>query len=76
MSDNIQKSDSFKRVASKRVDNIIKGIRSLSNCSNTNNYRYNEEDVNKMIRALRDEIKVMETLFRNNLNKKKDTFNF
>lgn len=76
MSDNRQKSDRFKRIASKRVDNIIKSIRSLSNCSNTNNYKYDEDDVNKMTKAIREEVKVMETLFRKNLTSKKDTFNF
>lgn len=76
MSDNKQKIDRFKRIASKRVDNIIKSLRSLSNCSNTNNYRYNEDDVNKMTRAIREEVKVMETFFRKNLSNKKDTFNF
>lgn len=76
MDNNKQKNDRFKRIASKRVDNIVKSIRSLSNCSNTNNYQYNEEDVNKMTRAIREEVKVMETLFRKNLSNKKDTFNF
>lgn len=76
MSDNKLKSDRFKRIASKRVDNIVRSIRSLSNCSNTNNYQYNEDDVNKMTRAIKEELKIMETLFRKNLNNKKDTFNF
>ncbi len=76
MSDYKIKEDRFMRIAYKRVDNIIKGIRSLSNCSNTNNYKYNDDDVNKMTRAIKEEIKVMETLFRKNLNNKKDTFNF
>lgn len=76
MIDNKQKSQRFKRIASKRVANIIKSIRSLSNCSNPNNYQYNEEDVVKMTRAIREELKVMETLFRKNLSNKKETFNF
>ena len=76
MNDNKQKSERFKRIASNRVANIIKSIRSLSNCSNKNNYQYNEDDVNKMTRAIREEIKVMENLFRKNLSDKKDTFNF
>ena len=37
-----QKKDRFKRVASRRVDNILKDIRSLSKCSNTNNYEYKD----------------------------------
>lgn len=75
MTINNLKSDRFKRVASKRVEGIIKSIRSLSKCSNKNNYYYDEEDVNKMIKALKEEIRVMETLYRKNLNNK-NTFNF
>jgi len=70
------KKDRFKRVASRRVDNILKGIRSLSKCSNTNNYEYNEEDLNKMTRAIREELKIMETVYKKNLTKSTDTFNF
>ncbi len=44
------KKDYFKRVASRKVENILKGIRSLSKCSNENNYEYNEEDLNKMVK--------------------------
>lgn len=70
------KKDRFKRVASRRVDNILKGIRSLSKCSNTNNYEYNEEDLNKMLKALREELKTMETIYKKILIKNTDTFNF
>jgi len=70
------KKDRFKRVAYRRVDNILKGIRSLSKCSNTNNYEYNEEDLNKMTRAIRDELKIMETVYKKNITKSTDTFNF
>lgn len=70
------KKDRFKRVASRRVDNILKGVRSLSKCSNTNNYEYNEEDLNKMLKALREELKTMETIYKKNLIKNTDTFNF
>ena len=70
------KKDRFKRVASRRVGNIIKGIRSLSKCSNTNNYEYNEDDLNKMLKAIREELKTLETIYKKNLNKNTDTFNF
>jgi len=71
-----QKKDRFKRVASRRVDNILKDIRSLSKCSNTNNYEYNEDDLNKMIKAIREELKTMETIYRKNLKDENTTFNF
>ena len=76
MNNSKAKKDRFKRVASRRVDNILKGIRSLSKCSNTNNYEYNEEDLNKMTKAIREELKIMETIYKKNLTKTTDTFNF
>ena len=45
------KRERFKRIASKRVENLIKDIRTLSNCSNTGNYEYTQEEVDKMIKA-------------------------
>jgi light-regulated signal transduction histidine kinase (bacteriophytochrome) len=70
------KKDRFKRVASRRVENILKSVRSLANCSNTNNYEYNEEDVNKMVKAIREELKIMETLYKKNLKNNSNSFNF
>lgn len=70
------KKDRFKRVASRRVDNILKGIRSLSKCSNVNNYEYNEDDLNKMVKAIKEEVKTMETLFKKNLKSNTESFNF
>ena len=70
------KRDRFKRVASKRVDRLLLGIRSLSKCSNTNNYEYTEDDIQKMIRAIKEELKTMETLYKKNLKNNIDSFNF
>lgn len=70
------KRERFKRVASKRVDKLLNGIRSLSNCSNINNYEYTEDDVQKMIRAIKEELKTMETLYKKNLKNNIDSFNF
>jgi len=61
------KKERFKRVASKRVDKLLQGIRSLSKCSNINNYEYTEDDVQKMIKAIKEELKTMETLYKKNL---------
>lgn len=70
------KKDRFKRVASKRVDKLLQGIRSLSKCSNINNYEYSEDDVQKMIKAIKQELKSMETLYKKNLKNNIDSFNF
>ena len=70
------KKERFKRVASRRVDSIIKDIRSLSKCSNLNNYEYSNEEINKMLKAIKDEIKIMETLYKKNLTNNEKGFNF
>ncbi|PIV92840.1 MAG: hypothetical protein COZ17_03290 [Flavobacteriaceae bacterium CG_4_10_14_3_um_filter_33_47] len=70
------KKERFKRVASKRVDKLLQGIRSLSKCSNINNYEYTEDDVQKMIKAIKEELKTMETLYKKNLKNNIDSFNF
>lgn len=48
----------FTRVATNRVQKIIDYLNLLQNCSNRNNYEYDEEDVNHMFdeisKALRD----------------------
>lgn len=76
MDNSKQKKDRFKRVASRRVENILNSLQSLSKCSNRNNYEYTEADVNKMLKAIKDEIKLMETLFKKNLKDDNSTFNF
>lgn len=76
MDNNRQKKERFKRVASRRVENILSDIQSLSKCSNKNNYEYNEVDINKMLKAIKEEIRVMETLFKKNLRDTNSTFNF
>lgn len=70
------KKERFKRVASRRVDKLLQGIRSLSKCSNINNYEYSEDDVQKMIKAIKEELKTMETLYKKNLKNNIDSFNF
>ena len=71
-----EKKERFKRVGARRVDAVIKGLRSLSNCSNTNNYEFTEEEVNKMLKVIKEEIKLLETLFKKNLTTKSNNFNF
>ncbi len=50
----------FEKVAANRVANILKGLESLSKCSNKNNYEYSQTDIRKMEKALKD--KVSETI--------------
>ena len=71
-----KKEDRFKQVASRLVENILKGIRSLSKCSNINNYEYNEEDLNKMVKAIKEELRTMEVQYKKNLKNSTESFNF
>lgn len=76
MDNSKQKRERFKRVATRRVENILNDIQSLSKCSNKNNYEYTEADINKMLKAIKEEIRLMETLFKKNLKDNNSTFNF
>jgi hypothetical protein len=72
----VKKEERFKRVASKRVQNILEGIKSLSKCSNTNNYYYEEEEINKMLRAIKEELKIMEIMYKKNFSNRERDFEF
>ena len=47
----------FKRIASKRTNDIIRRIRILGNCSNRSAYDYTEEEINKIFTAIGKELK-------------------
>lgn len=47
------KRDKFVRLAEKRMDNILKGMELMGNLSNTNNYEYTQDDLNKIIKTLK-----------------------
>jgi len=50
------KTDTFKRIAERRVRSVLKSLRLLGNCSNRNNYEYSQEQINKIF------VKISETL--------------
>ncbi len=70
------KKDRFRKVASRRVQKIIESLDSLSKCSNKSNYDYGEEDVNKMLKAIREKVKSLELSYTTNTKATKDTFEF
>ncbi len=71
------KRSRFEKVASKRVQYIIDKLELLANCSNRNNYEYNEDDVKKMFAVIRDQVKMAESKFNEEINKKtKKAFKF
>jgi hypothetical protein len=67
----------FENVAGRRVQAIIEKIANLGNCSNRNNYDFNEQDIKKMFNAVRTALKNSENRFMSELNKKgSNKFNF
>lgn len=55
--------EKFVRLATKRVNNALKAIQLVGNLSNRSNYDYTEPDVQKIFRALQDELAVSKKKF-------------
>jgi len=70
MNENL-KRDRFVRIAERRVTNILNDLDSLGNCSNRNNYQYDEEDVKKIFQAIEKKVKIIRDLFSNSSTIKK-----
>ena len=58
------KKERFKRVAEKRVQNILKGIKSLSQCANQNVYSWTDEQLEKIWKAIDQELTLCKENFR------------
>jgi len=67
----------FENVAAKRTQKILNYLDSLSKCANRTNYEYDEEDIKKMFRAIKDQVNNCEGQYNNELKKKsKNQFKF
>lgn len=67
----------FEKVAGNRVNNILRTLNSLSKCANKNNYDYEDNDVRKMFKAIREKLSDVEKDFSGQLNKEsKSQFKF
>jgi hypothetical protein len=53
----------FVRLATKRVSNALKAIQLVGNLSNKSNYDYTDADVQKIFRALQDELSASKKKF-------------
>lgn len=57
------KEDRFVRLAEKRVNRIIDGLRLLRQASNRNNYSYTDQQVSKIFREIRKAVRESEDAF-------------
>ena len=57
------RNERFKRVASKRTNEILEKIRIIGNCSNKSSYEYTEEEVNKIFSEIDKQLKLTKAKF-------------
>lgn len=57
------RNERFKRIASKRTNDILEKIRILGNCSNKSSYEYTEEEINKIFSELDKQLKMTKGKF-------------
>jgi len=63
------KHDKFKRLADGRVNNALKNMQLIENLSNKSNYEYSQEDVLKIIKALKEGVNDLENCFNKKIKK-------
>jgi len=61
----------FERYATKRVQAILDNLDRLENCSNKNNYEYNENDTRKIFKVIREKVEDVSKEFEKQMNKGK-----
>lgn len=65
------KHDRFKRIATKRTNEILERIRILGNCSNRSMYEYSEEEINKIFSEMDKQLRLVKSKF---VPKKRERF--
>ena len=66
------KEERFKKIGSRRVQEILDKMRLLRNCANRANYHYTNEQVRKIFSAIDDEWKKVKSEFNKGKNKGKE----
>lgn len=64
-----EKRQRFEKVASSRVQRILDTLTLLQNCSNRNNYEYDEHDVDRMFSEIMKKLKETKAAYANELTK-------
>lgn len=66
----------FQNVASKRVQKVLNDLDSLSKCSNKSSYQYDEKDIRKMLKVIKEKVRFLELSFQQKGEHKQDEFKF
>ena len=57
------RKERFKRIASKRTNEVLDKIRILGNCANKSSYDYTDEEVNKIFFEIDKQLKLIKARF-------------
>ena len=49
-------NEKFKRLSEKRVTNVLRSLKILGNLSNTSNYKYSVEEVEKIFKSIQSQL--------------------
>jgi len=63
------KQERFKRIASRRTNEILDKIRLIGNCGNKRSYEYMDTEVNKIFTEIDKELKLARLRFQEKKNK-------
>ncbi len=69
------KGQTFLRIAKPRVERVLKSLRILGNCSNRSIYDYNQEQIGKMFKTIRDSLNIIEAKF-SKTKQEQESFDF
>lgn len=73
---NESKREKFVRIAEARTNKIINMVQLLGNCSNQNLYEYTDKDVDKMFKAIQNELDEAKKRFSKQDSQKGSRFTF
>jgi hypothetical protein len=70
------KKERFKTVASRRVQKVLESLDSLSKCANKSTYEYSQDDVSKLLKAIKEQVRLLEVAYTNSSKSGKPKFEF
>lgn len=59
-----EQSKRFKRLASSRTNEVLDKLRILGNCADRRTYDYTDEDIEKMFKAIDEQVKIVKAKFK------------
>lgn len=63
MNEKSSKRERFKRLASRRTNNVLKALKVLGNCANTSAYEYTNNEVDTIFNAVDKQLRAVKNKF-------------